>query len=349
MRLNSLDYLRGLAAIGIVIYHFNSWSFGAHDSGSILSRFGLYGVSIFYMLSGLTLFHIYENKMFKNENVNSFFIKRFFRIMPLLWLVTTITILGAKIHFEIARIFLNYSGLFSIFAPTSYIAGGAWSIGNEISFYLLFPLVIFAYQKKKVVFFVLMALFLLCHIYFAFFVLSDKISVPDQWVSYINPLNQVFFFMAGTLIYILNKLIKLNRWPAILLFVSGILLFVYFPVYGNKSNLIIGSNKIMFTLFCSLIIWSALNINATSISPVHHVLKWLGEISYSVYLLHPLMWKLTTIFVSRLSINTNFIERLIIGMCLTLISSHLIYNYFELVISKFGRKFTVKPITINTP
>jgi exopolysaccharide production protein ExoZ len=340
MRLNSLDYLRGLAAIGIVIYHFNSWHFGTYDSTSVISRFGLYGVSIFYMLSGLTLFHIYEKKMFVTENVTSFFVKRFFRIMPLLWLATTLTIIGAKVHFSAWRIFLSYSGLFSFLAPKSYIAGGAWSIGNEICFYVVFPLIIFLFQKKRPLFYILLTLFLLCHIYYAFFILSSQSTVANQWALYISPLNQAVFFAAGILIYLFNKYKQLSLRYAILLFVAGVLLFAFFPIFGPRSNLIVGTDNLLFLLFCCVIVYSSLNINATSILPVHSVLKWLGEISYSVYLLHPLIWKLTTILTNRFFKNISFTGSFLIGLTVTLLISHLVYNYFEIKISKFGRKFS---------
>lgn len=59
LRLHNLDYLRGIAASVIMIYHLSSWVFGRHDVGSFLGKSGVYGVSIFYILSGLTLFYVY--------------------------------------------------------------------------------------------------------------------------------------------------------------------------------------------------------------------------------------------------------------------------------------------------
>ncbi|HEX6179628.1 MAG TPA: hypothetical protein VFZ47_00205, partial [Chitinophagaceae bacterium] len=53
-RLHSLDYLRGLAAFGIMAYHFMMWTMGEMDSSRKMGRVGIYGVSIFYVLSGLT-------------------------------------------------------------------------------------------------------------------------------------------------------------------------------------------------------------------------------------------------------------------------------------------------------
>lgn len=62
-RLYNLDYLRGFAAFGIMIYHYSSWSLGNFTADSFMGRIGVYGVSVFYVLSGLTLFYVYKNKM----------------------------------------------------------------------------------------------------------------------------------------------------------------------------------------------------------------------------------------------------------------------------------------------
>lgn len=67
-RVESLDYLRGLMALSVVIYHYISWSMSTGSSvdviGSqfILGKLGIYAVSIFYILSGVSLAYIYEGK-----------------------------------------------------------------------------------------------------------------------------------------------------------------------------------------------------------------------------------------------------------------------------------------------
>jgi len=58
-RLFSNDYLSGMAAFGITIYHFNLWTFGEQTTDTFIERVGIYGVSIFYILSGLTLYCVY--------------------------------------------------------------------------------------------------------------------------------------------------------------------------------------------------------------------------------------------------------------------------------------------------
>src|SRR4051812_42709272 len=96
-RLPGLDYLRGLAAFGIMTYHYSSWTFGEQVASSFLGRVGIYGVAIFYILSGQTLSYIYSSKLqLVSVDLLTFFKKRFFRIFPLLWLATLLSIALSK-------------------------------------------------------------------------------------------------------------------------------------------------------------------------------------------------------------------------------------------------------------
>ena len=125
-RLYNLDYLRGLAASGIMLFHYMSITFGEFNADSFMGRVGLYGVSVFYVLSGLTLFYVYHDKMKPGlADIKDFFIKRLFRIMPLLWLATIASVFCFNGGiFEWKKVFLNLSGLFGFVAWDQGIAVG---------------------------------------------------------------------------------------------------------------------------------------------------------------------------------------------------------------------------------
>src|SRR4051812_29394400 len=107
-RVESLDYLRGLAAFGIMIYHMYLFNFNEADSSSFLAKIKIYGVSIFYILSGLTLYLVYANKLsLSTKSLTSFYIKRIFRIVPLLWLASLLTLI---MHYNPAE--FSYNKLF---------------------------------------------------------------------------------------------------------------------------------------------------------------------------------------------------------------------------------------------
>jgi len=73
-RLYTLDYLRGATAFFIMIYHYCSWMSIGNSPDSFLGKIGIYGVSIFYILSGLTLYYVYQH----NFTLSACCIKSFF-------------------------------------------------------------------------------------------------------------------------------------------------------------------------------------------------------------------------------------------------------------------------------
>ncbi len=135
-RITGLDYLRGLAATGIMIYHYMSWTLGKFDAASILGRVGLYGVSIFYILSGLTLYSVYQKKMQPGKSdLLDFFKKRGLRIFPLLWLVSLITVMLYHTPVTFQIVILNMTGLSICFNYLRHIVVFfIFSVGYSIRF-----------------------------------------------------------------------------------------------------------------------------------------------------------------------------------------------------------------------
>jgi peptidoglycan/LPS O-acetylase OafA/YrhL len=66
-------------ALSIMLYHFS----GQHDAATPLGRLGVYGVSIFFILSGLSMAIAYDRYVMDFRSSVTFFIRRMFRIWPL--------------------------------------------------------------------------------------------------------------------------------------------------------------------------------------------------------------------------------------------------------------------------
>jgi exopolysaccharide production protein ExoZ len=85
-----------------------------------------------------------------------------------------------------------------ILKPETFIANGAWSIGNELGFYLFFPLIILLIQRNVnyLIALLLMSLipFLIFHLFCAG---SSEVTLGLQWSRYVSPFNQFTFFLVG--------------------------------------------------------------------------------------------------------------------------------------------------------
>ena len=142
-RIFSIDCTRGLMALAVVIYHNALLAFWTPQSEDVLGRVGVYAVAIFYIISGLTLYILYHQaNSFRELKVYS--IKRFFRIYPLLCVASVLWLLVMPDQYNGRALLLNFTGLFGFIDPGAYVGRVAWSIGNELVFYALFPVFILA-------------------------------------------------------------------------------------------------------------------------------------------------------------------------------------------------------------
>src|SRR5690606_9009486 len=156
----------------------------------------------------------------------------------------------------------------------------------------------------------------------------------------VNPLNQVFYFLGGFLIGVLFHNRQLNNTVSFILLYSGLTIFTFYPVSGDHVNLVTGTNRIIFTSCCFLICISFYKLSFNFPDLVHKPLARLGEASYSVYLLHPIVFsvtlKFTTLFTQYIFPLSIYVT-ISLSIILTLITSHYVYQKFEKYFMKFGR------------
>jgi exopolysaccharide production protein ExoZ len=333
-RYDNLDYLRGLCALSIMIYHYTGWTFGHYGAGNPIGRVGVYGVSLFYVLSGLTMFLVYFNKFnFNVDFFKDFYVKRFFRIFPLMWfvLIASYLVTGTK-NTWIQQVIIS-SGLFSVIDWSASTPLGMWSIGNELSFYLLLPIIFLAFKTNKLFAAIISIIIFSVFVYFAFFMFDPIKENQFEDSNYKNPLNQAGFFLGGILIGYIFKEIKIKPIVINSVFVTSILLFCFYPCHGELRNTYIGVNRLIFTSITFLIAFSFFKINLTKLNgKVKSVLKWFGEISYSLYLMHGLVWSL----VLFTGLKIRYI--LPIAFVSTLVISYFIYKFLETPSRNFGYK-----------
>ena len=135
--LDQINLLKGYAIILIVLHHFVRWHQNDNWFFSIIHQ-GSYGVDIFIAISGFTLMVLYKNK----NNWTEFYIKRFTKIYPALWVSMTVfaiwfAITGLKFP-ELRNIGLTATGLcFLLTNWTSAFLGDYWFISLIITCYLL--------------------------------------------------------------------------------------------------------------------------------------------------------------------------------------------------------------------
>lgn len=319
-----------------MFYHFSSFSLIEQDASSLLGRLGIYAVSIFFVLSGLSIAIAYNKYIKSTKSSIFFYVRRIFRVWPVLWFAIFLVLIRNQ-SYSLDYIVLNLTTLYGFLAPEKYMAPGSWSIGNEMVYYLITPFILFLYNKKRSYgnLFTLAAI-ALGMVYSA--TLDPYTNLMYQWAAYINPLNNFFLYCIGiALFYNLHK-VKISENTLFLLVSAAALGFIFSPFTGDLIVLVTGTGRVLFSLYSVLLVISFYKITSYPPRVITFFLNGLGLSSYSLYLMHPFVYSSVK---TRLGTSDVF---LIIAKSSvdTLIISFIIYCLFEWPFIKLGKYLTTQ-------
>jgi exopolysaccharide production protein ExoZ len=297
-RIDALDALRGLLAIGVMAYHLLAWT----DTARLLTL-GTYGVYAFFVLSGFALEWVYSRRLRDHHGTRRYGAARVARIFPLYATVALVTALVAVVGgraIDVRDLLLNVTLLFGFFDPgaTSTVVGG-WSIGIEVVFYVLFPIIAWLRLSTRWLAVLALAALVLRMVYVEA-VLGSGPAFGDAWVAYSQMPSFLWFFLAGM---VGARLVAARdaRHP---MGPASRRLSAAWPFIGALGILAVvvacsaaGDTRAMFAgplgLGLSLAVAGAVVLAAHALpwrGAAARVAAFLGDISYGTYLLHPIVW-----------------------------------------------------------
>lgn len=339
-RIESLDWLRGLMAISIMVYHLTYWNFGTWNSTSILGKLGIYGVTIFFILSGLSMAIVY-NKYIKDIRTSLiFFIRRIFRIWPLLFLACFLllfTVDGPKISWK--AFLFTATTLFGFIKPSVHIVTGGWSIGNEMVYYAFTPLIIYLYNRSNIYGNIFFIIALVIGMVFPFLLLQPNMSLSDQFNIYINPFNNFWIYISGIALFYNFRDITIKPLINNVLLILFIALFIYYPVKGDQIKLVTGGNRIIFSLISIGIVVGFWKLNISKYRWWYFILEKFGLATYGIYLLHPIIRSLLNPIIDKIGVYNNSTKMLSIAF-VTILFSLFTYYFFEKKFLDLGKRLT---------
>lgn len=308
---------------------------------------GYIGVSFFFMLSGFVLALNYKRRLANYEiGFRTFFVARIARIYPMhlvtLLIAIPLTLVSLKVNAEwILHLVTNGLLLHSFIPyPDFYFSFNkvSWSICNEMFFYVLFPVIILAIKHfgKSVLW--LVFCFLIITNLLLPFLLSEEVY---RSFIYISPFVRIVDFIIGIVLYeIYLKLnTKLNfsllEVLSVLLFIAFFWLHEYVPQcfrYSMYYWLPIGLILLVFSFQKGIVSRFLSNKK----------MMYLGEISFSFYLLHLLIMQYLDVLHRKFFGGEKGWYFALLALIITVMISAMCYRWIEQPLGKCVKKMLGK-------
>jgi peptidoglycan/LPS O-acetylase OafA/YrhL len=298
-----LDSLRGLAILLVLFFHGIAPPVNSEPSWSstlivAVSQYGWVGVNLFFVLSGFLITGILIDSRKRPDYFRRFYIRRALRILPAFYATLAILLVGRWISWRflvLSVLFLaNITPLLGV--PLQY--GPLWSLAVEEHFYMLWPAIIRRLSPAWLTF-LLAAIFAITPLLRAvdFIVTGSR----ADFVTLYTWFNLDGLALGALLAIWLREpwfhRAQLSRVAMPLLAVgTGLFVLVLKHPLAAAAFSSTGCNLASLGLLsCALLVGT----NRWSFLVDRPVLKFLGFISYGLYLIHVLAFRLADILFSR--------------------------------------------------
>ena len=314
-RLRGLDALRGLAALAVCLFHY-TYSFpivtGRHFDVGFVASAGHYGVDLFFIISGFVIFMTLENSPRAYDFVGARVARIYPAYLASLPLTTAVVSLSAlpMLQPSLPKFAANLTMVPQVFGY-DVVDGVYWTLAYEAGFYFFAATAIWRCGLERIervcvvwlaaTLFLRFEPFLLWHYPYALHMI--RLATTGSFAM---------LFIIGIMIYRICR----GRAQALTYFVlaaalaatfAGPLTFVH-PMSGAGYFLLIAS--------CATLVW----LGGTDRLPLKPLapLIFLGDISYSFYLLHESIGWVVMNRLLRWGVNAQWTLLLTFWFALTL-------------------------------
>lgn len=297
--LPALTGIRGLAAWFVVLYHIRVGAvpYLPAEASFVLSK-GYLAVDLFFMLSGFVLWLNYSTRLRRDGfgAVPKYLARRVARIWPLHLFILALTVVYASLVAATGELnAVHYTWeelpLHLLLVHNWGFTGGltwndpSWSISGEVAAYLLLPLIVLAVDWRRISPALAIAALLLLALLLSAVMGWNGAMILDRDIPRFGLLRAVTEFTMGTIICALWQRWRFGSRPAAILagaLVAAALLLGF--AAGAPETLVVP--LFLAALLLALALTADRSGNPLAARPIHY----LGEISYSTYLVHFLLY-----------------------------------------------------------
>lgn len=356
-RILALDLLRALAVF-LVLGHHAAWRFRPESAdiiGQILKGGGWIGVDIFFAISGFMITRIIVRDQ---TNVYGFFVRRFYRIVPIFLVAVSVfialTLITGK---DIEKLWLIWSpALFLNGWTIPFYGYGAipytitWSLSVEETAYIFLGIACFF--STNILRWMLIGFLVVAPFVRFIVVASAMFPLMDLYFFVPARLDAIALGGLGALgVFTVATRFKVVQWFAgstvLVLIWSFQFIGITNPIMPLFGYLVFGfSVAILVTALANERPDSSSNLSLFLSHPVpNFVIRCIaefGKLSYFVYLFHIFVLEgllLVQRFVPRLSFS--FWESVFLTIIIIFLMASISWHYFEYPLIKYGRRITV--------
>jgi peptidoglycan/LPS O-acetylase OafA/YrhL len=339
-RVAALDALRGLMALAVVVYHLGVLT--RAFSGPLRTAvvlLGVYSVEGFFVISGFCFFHLYAGTALQGAELRRFHRKRFLRIAPVFYLAIALSLATDPMFRAVCtplRLLENLSLTFGLFHPNHALVIGGWSIGLEYVFYLALPVLLWL-GRRPLALYVLAVVLALWSLPFVFDKVQATEGVFHRFDVYVELPNHAFLFVLGALIAEVRRRVHARMPLLVVLAASCALCWLAVrqqPPFADHIDVMVGYARVRYLLACAgvvLLFAFAAWPSGWIARPFAH----LGELSYSLYLMHPIAWVLLAKLAPALGSPALQVAA---GMAAALALAELVHRTLERPLMRLARR-----------
>ncbi len=369
----ALDGLRGLAVLGVYIFHYGG---GLHSAHSLLrfagyaTQAGWIGVELFFALSGFLITSLLWAHPGGSLTLGGYFGRRARRILPIYYGVLLLAALTALLwgaSVENLQPLLFYAAFAQNIPPLLSVAmryppplplHHLWTVAVEAQFYLIWPTLLLAVRTRPRALWLCGGLFLASCLFrvAVFWPRAGTVETVANWSPFL--LTRAGGLALGSALALIGpaQVARLaRRWGAAALLLSTLL---FAAVGWRCGNLLLASpaqfiltlpaTEIGSAALLALALQSGLWRAALSVSP----LRWLGRISYGFYVLHillePLFDRIGATVAHAPGGSTYLLTRVLIAFPVSAAAAWLSFTFLEQPLLRLRSRQTCLPMRPHT-
>jgi peptidoglycan/LPS O-acetylase OafA/YrhL len=286
------DGVRGLSILAVFVAH-SEFIRALPHLGFL--EYGRLGVDLFFVLSGFLITGILLDSRESQHYFRNFYARRAIRIWPLYYLLLTVTLVGLPVFVSSMRaiayhtwpFFALYIQNLLIHLPIPFSLEPTWSLAIEEQFYISWAVLV-AFLRKRT-----LAILLLCIVAMSLTlrVIGYRHGAPSRFVhSFTFCRLDAIAFGSLSAIWLRSRACTLQLWNrrARQFIVLGLIgAFAARLVLGVQSTVFSYTLfAICFTGFLGLALTSGTNTSMLGRFLTIRWLRFMGRISYGLYLLH---------------------------------------------------------------